>query len=138
MKLTVHIAAVQGAGTSTGWENGRSLTLDRGLAGGRSGEGVSAVELLCLAAGTGYADELLQEAARRHLRVERAHVTVEADTRAGGKTRSIAIAVRAEAAADEPTIMDLVEHTDRVCDVLTVLRVGTPVRLADVELLARR
>ena len=137
MKLTVHISALSDGHTFTGGVNGRSLAIDRCSNGGRSGDGATSGELLCLAVGAGYADELLLEAERRGIRVDRAHVTVEAETQSGGRrTSDLAVSVRVETSADEPAIMELIEHTDRVSDVLKSLRLGTPVRLADAQRLA--
>jgi hypothetical protein len=139
MKLIVQISAQHDAATSTGWVNGRSLTIDRTRAAGRAGECPSHNELLCLALAAGYADELLEEAERRGIVVERAHVTVEAETGHSGRTtRNLALAVRLETDENEPAVMELIEHTDRVSEVLKVIRLGTPVRLADVQLLANR
>jgi hypothetical protein len=139
MKLTVQISARHDAATATGWVNGRSLTVDRTRAAGRAGEGPNHNELLCLALAAGYTDELLEEAERRSIVVERARVTVEAETGHGGRTtRNLALAVRLETDEHEPAVMELIEHTDRVSEVLKVIRLGTPVRLADVQLLAKR
>ena len=70
----------------------------------------------------------------RGIRVDRAHVIVEAETENGGrKPGHLAVSVRVETNADEPAIMELIEHTDRVSEVLKSLRLGTPVRLADAR-----
>ena len=41
--------------------------------------------------------------------------------------------MRVETNADEHLIMELIEHTDRVSEVLKSLRLGTAVRLADAS-----
>jgi hypothetical protein len=139
MKLTVQISALPDRSTFTGCVNGRSLAIDRCMNGARSGDGATYRELLCLAVGAGYADELLREAEHRGIRVDRAHVVVEAETETGGrKPGHLAVSVRVETNADEPAIMELIEHTDRVSEVLKSLRLGTPVRLADAQRLAKR
>jgi len=139
MKLTVHLTALPDSNTSTGRVNGRSLAIDRCMNGGRSGEGATYGELLCLAVAGGYADELLQEAERCGIRIDRLHISVEAEAENGGrKAGNLAISVRVETNADEHVIMDLIEHTDRVSEVLKSLRLGTSVRLADAELVPKR
>ena len=139
MKLTVHISAPHDHNTAIGWVNGRNLTIDRATNTGRAGEGVTSGELLCLAIGSGYADDLLLEAEQRAIRIDRVHVTVEAESRYGGRaTRNLALSVRVEADGDEPTIMELIEHTDRTSSSLKLLRLGAPVRLVDAQLLTRR
>ena len=89
MKLTVQISALPDSNTSTGLVNGRSLAIDRCMNGGRSGEGATYGELLCLAVGGGYADELLREAERRRIRIDRAHISVEAEAENGGRKTAI-------------------------------------------------
>jgi hypothetical protein len=139
MKLTVQISALPDRNTATGSVNGRSLVIDRCLDGVRGGDGVTCGELLCLAVGAGYADELLREAEWRQIRIDRAHVTVEAEAENGGRrTNHLAVSVRVETNADEPAIMELLEHTDRVSDVLKALRLGTPVRLTGAEVFVKR
>jgi len=44
--------------------------------------------------------------------------------------------VRVEADADERTMLDLAEHTDRVAGISNLLRLGTSVRVADARVIA--
>jgi uncharacterized OsmC-like protein len=138
MKVTVQISAPHQNGTAVGRVNGRHVTIDRTTNRGRSGEGLTSGELFCLALGSGYADELFQEAEHRQIRIDRVHVSVEAESGLRGTTpRNMALSVRVEASADEPTVMELIEHTDRTSNVLKLLRLGTSVRVADAELLTK-
>ncbi len=51
--------------------------------------------------------------------------------------KEVTVSVRVEADADEPAILDLVEHTDRIADVANSLRLSTPVRITDLYVMAR-
>ena len=47
------------------------------------------------------------------------------------------LCARVESDADERTLMDLAEHTDRVTGIPNLLRLGTSVRVADASVIAR-
>jgi uncharacterized OsmC-like protein len=134
MKLTAQVTAHHGNASCAGSVNGRRIAIDRHAPGGRSGDGMTFGELLCLAAGAGYVDALLREAGRREIHIDRAHVTVEGDAQ---RLKDLTITLRVETDGDEATTMEVIEHADRVSEALKLLRLGAVVRLADVHVLTR-
>ena len=93
------------------------------------GLGFNGGELLLLAIGGCYCNDLFREAARRGLVIKSVQVVVEADW--GGepvRAQRVTLAPRVEAG-----ILDLITSTDRMAEIPNSLRLGTPVRLRDPQ-----
>ena len=136
MKANIHIRTVPDTSTAIGWTNGRSVVVDSGSETSLS-LGFNSVELLCLAVGACYTNEVFLEAGRRAVRVRSVHVDVSVDGDSPSAPHLTA-SMRIEADADEETIADLVEHADRVAKIPNLLRLGTSVRLTDAHLVGRK
>lgn len=122
--VTVH-AAYGGALTFTDGE-GLSVVLD--------GRPEVSEQLLGVAVAGCYANTLFAEAAARgvwlrSLDVEAAIEWVDRPPR----TQSVTVHIRIASEADEPTVMELVEHADRVSRVANSIRLGVPLRVADLR-----
>ena len=104
----------------------RTVTIDRAKEAGGLGLGFNGGELLLLAIGGCYSNDIYREAAKRGLRVENVEVKVTADW-AGEPVRAqnvcFSVSVEAEATAQE--ILDLIHHTDSVAEIPNSLRLGT-------------
>jgi organic hydroperoxide reductase OsmC/OhrA len=99
------------------------------------GSSVNGGELLFLALATCYCNDIYREAAKRGLHVEGVAVIVEGEFGAAGEpAREIRYRARVSARASEADISALISHTDQVAEIQNTLRVGTPVRLAGVEI----
>lgn len=124
---------------SVGAAGSRTVTIDRGAAAGGLGLGFNGGELLLLALGACYANDLHREARKMGLEILRADVEVSAEFPAeGAPGESFRYDVRLEAkGGDEKAIRALVEHTDRVAEIHNTVRVGRPVALGRVEIAAR-
>jgi uncharacterized OsmC-like protein len=134
MTLKVRVSASHDSRAALGWANGQSLTIDRSDGAGAT---FNARELLCLAVGGCYVDDLFQEAGKRGVAIRSVHVDVEADwSGTPARARDMTLVVRVESDADERTLMDLAEHTDRVAGIPNLLRLGTSVRVADARVIA--
>jgi organic hydroperoxide reductase OsmC/OhrA len=136
--MTVHIKTIADRGTSLGWTNSRSLTIDAGLAAGELRIGFDADELLGFAIGASYIKSLLVEAARQRIRVT--NIAVDVSTEPPGETsidcgRVIALTVAAD--ADEGTIAELIERTDRVAPISNLLRQRVAVRLTEAHIVKK-
>lgn len=130
----VHIRTVQDACVAVGWAGHRTLTIDRETQAGGMGLGFNGGELLLLAIGGCYCNDLFREAARRGLVIKSVQVVVEADW--GGepvRAQRVTLAPRVEAEANEAVILDLITSTDRMAEIPNSLRLGTPVRLRDPQ-----
>ncbi len=96
------------------------------------GLGFNGGELLFLAIGACYTNDIFREAMKRGLNVKNVQVDVEGDW--GGepvRAQNVTFSARVEASAPEKDILDLIRHTDQVAEIHNSLRLGTPVRLVD-------
>lgn len=130
-QTTVSIRTVHGSSLAVGWAGSRTLTIDRAKEAGGRRLGYSGGELLLLAVGACFTNDLHREAAKRNLKVRSVQVEVQADW--GGepvRAQNVSFSASVEAEATEQEILELVQHTDRVAEVHNSLRFGTPIRLA--------
>jgi uncharacterized OsmC-like protein len=115
------------------------VTIDRAKESGGLGLGFNGGELLLLAIGGCYSNDVFREATKRGITVKNVHVTVSADW-AGEPVRAqnVSLSVEVEAEASEAEIAELIRHTDRVAEIPNSLRLGTDVKLTSFNALASR
>ena len=136
-QMTVHVRSAHEGSFSVGWTGQHSLVIDRGPAEGGQGMGFNGGQLLLLALGACYANDIFREAATRELEVLGVRVVVECDW--GGepaRAQNIRYSTRVEAEADEDEIMELIRHVDEIAEVHNSVRAPTPVELVDAEAVA--
>lgn len=129
----VSVRTVRGAPTAVGWSGSRTLTIDRPEESGGLGLGYSGGELLLLALGACYTNDIFREAGLRGIDVSSVAVEVQGDW--GGspvRAQNVTYSATVEAKAPEPAIRDLIEHTDRVAEIHNSLRLGAPVTLSGI------
>jgi putative redox protein len=129
-QTTVHIRTVQNACVAIGWAGHRTLTIDRETQAGGMGLGFNGGDLLLLAIGGCYCNDLFREAAKLGKVMKSVQVDVEADW--GGdpiRAQHVTFAARIEAEASEADILALIEHTDNATytHLLNVKRVAFPI-----------
>ena len=133
-QTTVHIRSVHDANFSVGWAGKHSLTIDRPEHEAGSGYGFSGADLLLMAIGACYANDLQREAERRGIVLHGMRVVCECDW--GGeppRAQDIRLSVRIEAAADEDEILELAESIDQQSRVHNTLRSGAEIPTAECE-----
>jgi putative redox protein len=133
-QTSVRVRTVQDSCVAVGWTGHRTLTIDRTEEAGGMGLGFNGGELLLLAIGGCYCNDIFREAARRGMVIKSVQVDVEADW-AGEPVRAqdVTFATRIEAEASEEEILELIEYTDRIAEIPNSLRLGTPVTLRDAQ-----
>jgi uncharacterized OsmC-like protein len=127
---TVHIRTVKDASLAVGWAGQRTVTIDRAEAAGGMGLGFNGGELLLLALGACYTNDIFREAAGRGIEVT--GVQVEVNAAWGGepvRAQDVTFTATVEAAASEQEILELIAHTDRVAEIHNSLRMGAAVTL---------
>jgi len=137
-RTTIEIRTVTGGSLAVGSAGPRTVTIDRTREAGGFGLGFNGGELLLLAIGGCYSNDIYREAAKRGLQVTNVQVTVQADW--GGepvRAQNVTFSVSVEADAAEDQILDLVHHTDRVAEIPNSLRLGTDVRLEQARAIPR-
>lgn len=130
----VRVRTVQDACIAVGWTGPRTLTIDRPEQAGGMGLGFTGGELLLLAIGGCYCNDIFREAAKLGMVIKSVQVDVQADW--GGdpvRAQHVIFSPRIEAEASEADILALIEQTDRVAEIPNSLRLGTPVMLAEAQ-----
>ena len=133
-QTTVHIRSVHDANFSVGWAGKHSLTIDRPEHEAGSGFGFTGADLLLMAIGACYANDLQCEAERRGIDLHGIRVVCDCDW-AGepARAQNIRLAVRIEAAANEAEILELAESIDQQSRVHNTLRFGAEIPAAECE-----
>jgi putative redox protein len=132
--MSVHVRSAHEGSFSVGWTGQHSLVIDRSPDDGGQGMGFNGGQLLLLALGACYANDVFRDAAKRDLEVVGIRVIVECDW-AGDPMRAqnIQVSTRIEADASEDEIMDLIQHVDRIAEIHNTLRAGASVELVEAE-----
>jgi uncharacterized OsmC-like protein len=131
----VSVRTLHESTAAMGWSNGRTLSIDRTEAAGGMGIGFNGGELLLLAVGACYCNDLFREAQRLNVDVKNLHIDVEADW--GGdpiRATNLCFTVRVEGGSPRNQIEDLIRHVDRVAEIPNSLRAGTQVSLRSYEI----
>jgi uncharacterized OsmC-like protein len=136
-QTTVHVRTVHDANFSVGWAGKHSLTIDRPEQEAGSGFGFSGADLLLLALGACYANDLQCEAEARGIELHGVRVVCDCDW-AGEPLRAqnINLGVRIEADADEDEVLALAEAADRRSRVHNTLRQGIEIPAAECEVVS--
>jgi putative redox protein len=98
------------------------------------GLGFNGGELLLLAIGGCYSNDIFREAGKRGLSVKNVQVEVNAD--GGGdpvRAQNVSFSVVVEADAAEQEILELIRHTDHVAEIPNSLRLGAEVKLTGAK-----
>jgi len=103
------------------------------------GLGFNGGELLLLAIGACYTNDLYREAAKQQLTIQSVQVDVDADWSGDPvRAQNVSFSVKVEARASEREILDLITHTNRVAEIHNSLRMGTAVELGKTEAISVR
>jgi len=120
--------------TAIGWAGNRTLTIDRAQDAGGMGLGYNGGELLFLAIGACYTNDIFREAAKRGITVKSVQVDVDGDWGADPvRAQNVTFSANVEAEAEEKEIMELIQHTDQVAEIHNSLRMGTQVTLTEAK-----
>jgi organic hydroperoxide reductase OsmC/OhrA len=134
VKITARVQNSQGRHAVTLATDGVQQTIDIPPRTSGAGSSANGGELLFLALGTCYCNDIYREAARRGIEVKQVEVEVSGEFGAAGEAaKSITYRAQVEALASEREIRDLMTHTDRVAEIQNSLRLGTNVTLVDIE-----
>jgi uncharacterized OsmC-like protein len=138
-QTSVEIRTITGSSLAIGSSGPRTVTIDRAKESGGLGLGFNGGELLLLAIGGCYSNDVFREAAKRGLAVRHVQVTVNADWSGEPvRAQNVSFSVAVEADATETEILNLIRHTDQVAEIPNSLRLGTEVRLASAKAIVSR
>jgi uncharacterized OsmC-like protein len=128
----IEIRSLSSTSLAIGSSGSRTVTIDRSKETGGLGLGFNGGELLLLAIGGCYSNDVFREAGRMGICVRSVQIEVSADW--GGspvRAQNVNMKVKVEADADEARINELIAHTDSVAEIPNSLRHGTEVRLVE-------
>jgi uncharacterized OsmC-like protein len=138
-QTTVEIRSLTGSSLAVGSSGPHAVTIDRSKEAGGMGLGFNGGELLLLAIGGCYSNDIFREASKRGLNVRGVHVKVSAEW--GGepiRAQNVSFAVEVQAEASEEDILSLIHHTDKVAEIPNSLRLGTELKLVEAVAIARQ
>ena len=133
-QTTVEIRTLERTSLAVGSAGPRTVTIDRAKEAGGLGLGFNGGELMLLAIGGCYSNDIYREAAKRAIKVHHVDVRVTADW--GGdpvRAQNVAFSVVIQADACEQDILDLIHDTDRIAEIPNSLRLGTEVKLTNAK-----
>jgi uncharacterized OsmC-like protein len=133
-QMNVHVRSAHEGSFSVGWSGQHSLVIDRGPDDGGQGKGFDGSQLLLLALGACYANDVFREADKRGVEVLGVRVVVECDW--GGeppRAQNVRYSTRVEAEAPEDEILELIQHVDDIAEVHNTLRAGSTIELLEAE-----
>jgi len=131
-QTTVEIRSLADSSLAVGSAGPRTVTIDRSKEAGGLGLGFNGGELLLLAIGGCYSNDVYREAAKRGIKVRNVRVRVNADW--GGdpvRAQNVSFSVEVGADASEQEILELIRQTDCVAEIPNSLRLGTEVKLVE-------
>lgn len=134
--MQVHLKTIHDSSAAVGWAGPRTVVIDRTPRDGGIGIGFNGGELLFLAIGASYCNELFRNAVNFDIVLEDVEIIVNGDW--GGeplRARNVRFDVKVKAAAPRERIESLLKYTDQNSDVSNTLRTGTPVRLNSYEVI---
>ena len=135
MRISAHISNSKGIHQVTLHTNDNAHSIHIPPKATGFGSSVNGGELLFLALATCYCNDIYREAAKRGIQVEGVEVAVEGDFGAEGEAaKNVTYRARVTAHAREEAIRNLMEHTDQVAEIQNTLRIETPVRLSQLEI----
>jgi organic hydroperoxide reductase OsmC/OhrA len=98
------------------------------------GSSVSGGELLFLALATCYCNDIYKEAKKRGMSVRNVEVDVQGEFGSeGGGAKNISYRASVAAKATQDEILDLIRHTDKVAEIHSTVRNGSPVVLSQAD-----
>jgi len=136
-QTSIHVRTIDGASAAVGWSGPRTVTIDRSESAGGLGIGFNGGELLFLAIGACYTNDLYREAAKKDLTLTSVRVDVNGDW--GGvpaRAQNVTFSVEVKGKATKKELRELVEQTDRVAEIHNSLRMSTNVRLGNIEVVS--
>ena len=128
--MKIEIRSLPNHSLAVGSAGSRTVTIDRSLQAGGLGLGFNGGELLFLAIGGCFSNDLYREGPNFGLEIKSVHIEVSGEW--GGepvRAQNVTLSAHVEADATPEKIRELIEHTNRMAEVPNSLRLGTEVKL---------
>jgi len=139
MMTRVDIRTMSDSSLAVGSGGPRTVTVDRAREAGGYGLGFNGGELLPLAIGGCYSNDIFREAGKRGISVRNVQLTVRAHWSGEPvRAQNVSFDVVVGAAGTQENLPDLTQDTDRVAEISNSLRFGTEVKLAELKAIPLR
>ncbi|GAA0555296.1 OsmC family protein [Chitinophaga japonensis] len=133
--MQVHLKTIHDSSAAVAWAGPRTVVVDRTPREGGQGIGFNGGELLLMAIGACYCNDLYRDAAAFDVQLEQVEIIVNGDW--GGTpvhAQNVRYDVKVRANASREQVEALLKHTDQQAEVLHTLRTGTPLKLNSYEI----
>jgi uncharacterized OsmC-like protein len=133
--MQVHLKTIHDSSAAVAWSGPRTVVVDRTPRTGGLGIGFNGGELLLMAIGASYCNDLYRDAATFDIQLDQVEIIVNGDW--SGEplhAQNVRYDVKVRSSASREQIEALLKHTDQHAEVLHTLRTGTPVKLNNYEL----
>ena len=134
---TIQVRTISGIQSGTGWSGQQPVVVGRSAAVGGDGLGYSGGELLALAVGACFYNNLYFAADKRKIHIHRAEVEVSCNwTEEPVVSSGITISATVDADASKQAIEALIRHAGDASTVSNTLRQETSVELKGINVIA--
>lgn len=134
---TIQIRTISGIQSGTGWSGQQPVVVGRSAAVGGDGLGYSGGELIALAVGACYYNNLYFAADERKIHIRCAEVEVSCSwTTKPVVSSGITISAKVDADASKEAIEELIRHAGAASTVSNTLRQETSVELGEINAIA--
>ena len=133
--MQVHLKTIHDSSAAVAWSGPRTVVIDRTPRSGGLGIGFNGGELLLMAIGASYCNDLYRDAVIFDIQLDQVEIIVNGDW-AGEPlhAQNVRYDVKVRSSASREKIEALLKHTDQHAEVLHTLRTGTAVKLNNYEL----
>jgi len=135
LSMQVHLKTIHDSSAAVAWSGPRTVVVDRTPRSGGLGIGFNGGELLLMAIGASYCNDLFRDAAAFDVQLDQVEIIVNGDW--GGEplhAQNLRYDVKVRSGSPREKIEALLKHTDEQAEVLNTLRSGTAVKLNNYEL----
>jgi uncharacterized OsmC-like protein len=126
----VRLRTVDDGPTALGQAGPFTLTVDRPASAGGGGLGFSGGQLLYMAIGACWSNDLYREAATMGIELDGVEITVDGDFPARGEgSTPITVDVVVRSSAPEDRIRELIDEVERIAEIPRAIREGPPIQV---------
>lgn len=128
--MKIEIRSLPSRPLAVGSAGPRTLTIDRPADAGGLGLGFNGGELMLLAIGGCFSNDLYREASKFDVDIKSVHIEVSCEWSGSPvHAQNVLLSVHVDSDSPASKVRELIEHTNQVAEIPNSLRQGTEVRL---------
>lgn len=130
LAMKIEIRSLHGRPLAIGSAGSRTVTIDRPADAGGLGLGFNGGELMLLALGGCFSNDLYREAPKFNVEIKSVHIEVSCDWNGiPVRAQNVILSVHVESDSPSSKVRELIDYTNQVAEIPNSLRLGTEVRL---------